>query len=77
MDPLTVQLHWPDDPDRGMEGPYGPFANIDEVNTWITQCEEAASAGWQLLIGAHYLIAAMKPPFDPTTLWEIGTDAAH
>lgn len=77
MDPYTVTLHWPDDPDRGTDGPYGPFDDAEAANAWVDECMRAANDGWRLLIGAHYMIAPMTKPFDPTTLWEMGNDAAH
>lgn len=68
---LIVTVNWPDDPDRGIET-YGPFDTEQERETWVDECEEAATLGWGLLVGAHYHLYRMDHPFEPTSLMQDG-----
>jgi hypothetical protein len=73
-DPVVVHLSWPQDPERGFEV-YGPFADHEAADLWVDKCMVAASQGWRLLQGTHYTTLHLDPPFDPDSLWEVGTDA--
>lgn len=74
--PLIVVISWPGDPDRGVE-PYGPFADEAERDQWVTDCQDAASLGYTLLAGAHYLLSRLEEPPDPTGFITDGYTETH